>query len=178
MSLEAIYHITDNVLGIKERVEKCIEDYVREFNQKLENFTIPTSPCLDELDGVEFFGDGDASSVVSDIRRKFTCLYYSFKVKTLGEACDLLDVECHSACSFMRFKPTFAAKDKFGGVCFLGCSKFNYEIPAVLPSREERMDPSLSYGKFLVDTAPLKDLTAEEFIVEVFNEYMGCAVSI
>ena len=112
--------------------------------------------------------------MVEDIRKKFQCLYYSFLDKTLGETCDS---DCDDACAGQLFNSVFVAKDKFGGGSF---DNFNYEIPAVLPSREDRLKrllSSASYGRFLLDSASLKDLTAESFIIEVFNEYIGCAVS-
>ena len=57
MTLESIYHISDTVLNVQERVEDCIEDLVRTFNREREDFTIPEKPCEKELEGADFFGD-------------------------------------------------------------------------------------------------------------------------
>ena len=184
MTLESIYLISDTVLNVKERVEDCIEGIVKTFNRELVNFTIPEYPCNEALINTTFIGDDlKASNIVEDIKKKFECLYYSYLEKQLNRKCGSDDSDCNAACNGMLFTPVFLAKDKYGGKLNFGTftfdlGTFNYEIPVVLPSREDRLkSSSSSYGKFLLDSAPLKDMVAETFIIEVFNEYIGCAVS-
>mmetsp|Transcript_14025 Transcript_14025/g.41068 ORF Transcript_14025/g.41068 Transcript_14025/m.41068 type:complete len:137 (+) Transcript_14025:1275-1685(+) len=119
MSLESVYFISGTVLNIKERVENCIEGLVDEFNQNLENFEVPATPCADKLkypfpphEDVEFYGSMTAADVVADIKQKFDCLYYSFLAQT-GNNCTTNDCD-PNACRTMRFQPVFETKDKKG----------------------------------------------------------------
>ena len=54
---------------------------------------------------------------------------------------------------------------------------FDYQIPTYLPPLDERLGLD-GIGKFkpFDDTLPISDETAGEFVVEVFEEYMNCAV--
>lgn len=82
------------------------------------------------------------------------------------------------ACFGNLFNPVFEASDRFG-IDFFFTSEpphFDFDVPAFLPSREDRLDPKKSFGQFLWDVSPVADLVAEEFIVDLFDEYMGCAV--
>lgn len=137
-----------------------------------------------------------ANDTIADIKKKFDCLYYSFLVQTGGN-CTAKPQCDSSACEGMLFRPVFEAKDKWGIGFFsfffspfslYGIDEddiegpfFEYDIPAVLPSREDRLKYSSdqdSFGAFLLDYAPVKDKTAETFVVEVFEEFLGCAVSV
>ena len=82
--------------------------------------------------------------------------------------------DCETACLGMLFNPVFEASSRFGGFprspIFDLPQYFDYTIPAVLPSPR-------THGFFLHDIVQIKDLTAENFVVDVFEEFMGCAVS-
>mmetsp|Transcript_2549 Transcript_2549/g.3954 ORF Transcript_2549/g.3954 Transcript_2549/m.3954 type:complete len:1065 (-) Transcript_2549:183-3377(-) len=184
MTLESIYYISDTVLNVKERVEKCLTQLVDEFNKELSNFVVPDLPCEDDLknlDGeyIEFFGDLTAFNIMANIRKRFDCLYYSFMVNTnqAGNCTTCVTGSCYS----FRFFPVFLSQDRFNiGFLLSPSPTFDYNIPAVLPPLDDRLvnDFTTSYGNFLIDFAPLNDLTAELFIIEVFSEYMGCASDI
>ncbi|KAL9191170.1 hypothetical protein ACHAXT_000876, partial [Thalassiosira profunda] len=101
--------------------------------------------------------------------------------------------ECNTACpATMFFQPVFAASSPLGNFLeaaaasepsggFIGFF-FDYDSPANLPSREDRLTtaPSLtsSAGTFIFDTIPFVERTAEEFTIKVFSDYMGCAYDI
>ena len=59
----------------------------------------------------------------------------------------------------------------------IGGTFFDYQIPTYLPPLDERLGLD-SIGKFKTfdQTLPVSDETAGEFVVEVFEEYMNCAV--
>jgi len=70
--------------------------------------------------------------------------------------------------------PIFKAKaNAFGS--------FNYETPVELVSYKKRMKPTRGtkhYGKFYIDTMPdTYDFKAEGFMLDVYEEFVGCAVS-
>lgn len=197
LSLESIYHISDAVLNVRERVEDCLENLVEKFNSELENFTVPESPCNDTLtdpatgNDIGFFGGVTVEAIVADIKTKFECLHYSYLQKV---GLDCAAYSCAKSCFVPRllpFQPVFAAKDRFPRLpgtstffffSFINVNMFyDYEVPAILPSREDRLkNPSQSsdaYGSLLFDRSPFEELTAESFLIAVFNEYMGCAVS-
>lgn len=132
-----------------------------------------------------FFNFLDAEGIMEDIREKFLCLYYSHLASTSNDGCPITNgvascctgradsAECTDACpGSMRNSPIFEASDISGTVTGQRLV-FEYDHPAVLPSLEDRLDSSNLYGNFAFDLAPVIDLTAEELMVEVFNEYLG-----
>ena len=87
MSLEAMYHISDTVLGVEGQVEDCLQDIVDTFNSDPENFAV-SDPCRnileDDIGDPTFkfiFNAGGSLTVdriVDDFQQKFDCLRYSF----------------------------------------------------------------------------------------------------
>ena len=89
-------------------------------------------------------------------------------LKNIGPYCSIWDYSFEN-------KPLFqpASEDKIeGGSIFK--STFDYTFPAYLPSRAERFKKG---WMFTIDVYLTFDLTAENFIIDVFEEFMGCAVS-
>ena len=89
-------------------------------------------------------------------------------LKDKGPYCSIWDYSFEN-------KPLFqpASEDKIeGGSIFK--STFDYTFPANLPSRAERFKKG---WLFAIDVYLTFDLTAENFIIDVFEEFMGCAVS-
>ena len=121
----------------------------------------------------------------------------SYYVYAFGVDCDRLDIDdqeeiCSNACE--RDKSFFRIEDdtEFGRIEFevtvnddgeeVGTitskeSYWIYEIPASKPSLQERLDGADS-GRFFFDTLEVvTDSTAANFVVDIFTEYMNCAVS-
>lgn len=177
ISLDSIYEISDKYLATtSELVEECLIGLVQDFNRNRDrdNFTIPNNPCEVETESLE---DDVRNVVMNDINKKFNCLYNSYLRSTNGTTGDA------AACIGMwPFNPTFRGTASYFGF-------FNYDFPVVLPSREERRNnifggfSFLSYsarrtGYFRIDLLRgIDDRGPNRFIVDVFEEFMGCAVS-
>ena len=137
----------------------------------------------------------------ADMRSAFQCMTYSYFRITLGEDCDTLEgggrqAECESACNG-RFVSVFAGRrpsinifgfySSFAGLfgkpfdfrTYIDLSRyFDYDIPINLPSREDRKFPQgENYGRLLFDNVLTVDRAAG-FIVDVFDQFLGCAVSL
>mmetsp|Transcript_7547 Transcript_7547/g.9862 ORF Transcript_7547/g.9862 Transcript_7547/m.9862 type:complete len:849 (+) Transcript_7547:78-2624(+) len=163
ISLESIYQISETVLkGVKENVEDCMLDLVKTFNSERQNFSVPDVPCGEELP-VE---TPDRTNIIVDIKNKFTCLRESF-------LCQINDPKCVQSVPFTvcvtagmwPFWPVFS-----GVVTFFPIIGFSWTFPVTLPDPLTRKRT----GQFLFDFI-LEDTTAEEFIVDVFEEFVGCA---
>lgn len=130
---------------------------------------------------------------IADMRAGFKCMTYSFFRIGLGGECEpglgnslsARDTEeCKSAC-IGRVAPIFAGRRpwqywflKFFDNYNELSSYFDYDIPINLPSREDRKFPrGESYGRFFFDNFNTLDRAAA-FIVDVFDQFMGCAVSL
>ena len=251
MTLESIYQISSTVLNIKERLESCVKDILREFNRKLEWFVVPDRPCLHVLkreDGgyVEFSRGVTSDEIMQDIQDRFNCLKAGYVTRYLNQPCQdpvALETRCfdsndpHNCCIGGFLVPEFLSCGVGGGDCdndsqclgelvcgshncerefgwtsgwamhYSSCTygrpycntntcqyfkhvfhlrsdyiatpdglvePFDFQIPAVLPSRKIRS----IWSDFLFNNnVTVKDLTAEDFIIEVFDEFVGCAVS-
>jgi len=143
---------------------------------------------------------------IGDMTSAFKCMSYSYIRISLGEECDKLggvgrkaERECESAC-LGRLEPIFAG-GRPGILTFSSYSPFpfdftlnglsqyfDYDVPIDLPSREERLFgprgirfgsivliKSRSFGRLFFDRVPTVDRAAK-FIVDIFDEFMGCAV--
>ena len=202
VTLESIYSIADSGLTVKQRVDNCIQNLVQDFNNwsrtSPANFTVdtlPLRPCEVELmdpdnqgSFVDFGEDAlgvNASVIMADIRRRFTCLYYSFLADAgmCGDGTQLtccessVRSECRTACGV---QPVFPAD---GGVIELLGSDgqyFDHIVPVNLLPLEERINAMFSqmFENFSIDYSTPTELTAEKLIIAVFDEYMGCADSI
>ena len=132
---------------------------------------------------------------IADMRAGFKCMTYSFFRIGLGEECDTLSgrkAECESSC-IGRLAPIFAGRrpgiaifgfyysflSNFNFDTYIELSRyFDYDIPINLPSREDRKFPrGENYGRFFFDNINKLDRAAA-FIVHVFDQFMGCAVSL
>jgi len=170
-------------------------------------FTVPTDNiCEDELNADNLFQDVTTKNQAqTDINAALNCLYYSaLENSYTGAEYDCLDedgvidtctypLSCDSllplkreSCNFAcngRNDPIFKVRslDKRGGL-------FQYRIPTSLPSLDERLGRDSttgqltgeeSLGAFLPFDIALTatDEIAAEFTVEVFEEFMTCAVS-
>ena len=158
-------------------------------------FDVPTGHiCKTQLDADNLFQDASStkSKAQADINAAFKCLYYSAFVNSYNEGeydCDSLFIEakkgeCESACNGQN-DPIFEVKDR-DSTTKVG-KHFNYDVPTFLPPPEERTGRDnkgqLSGGESLGEFVPFDsalaatDETAAEFTVEVFEEFMTCAVS-
>ena len=233
------------MLNIKERLESCVRDILREFNRKLEWFVVPDRPCLHVLkreDGgyVEFSRGVTSDEIMQDIQDRFNCLKAGYVTRYLNQPCQdpvaletncvdsnnpssdccrrsvcgvgggdcMGDSEClgELVCGSRNCRREFGWTTEWAreyGCCTYGtpycntntCRRydpifivrswdsqnapvkpFDFQIPAVLPSPQDRIN-AVGFGNFLFDDTPFNDLTAEDFIIEVFDEFVGCAVS-
>ena len=164
--------------------------------------SVPSNPCEDTIQAIEneseliFRTPEDRADTLADIDLAIQCLYYSYFVYDFGESCDsLVDQvarnDCNSACG-NGVKSYFLTENdsEFGPVVFeidtssatdvpieSSGSYFRYRIPAILPSLEDRLSGADS-GRFFFDNLDVEtDSTAANFVVDIFTEYMNCAVS-
>ena len=108
LSLEGIYQIEKNSLEkFIDNIDECISDLVDEFNDDLENFTVPERPCDDEIpDSIDVEGsNARRDAIVEDIKEKFECIDASYKFQH----------------AFKRFDPVRMLREYFEA--FTGCAE-------------------------------------------------------
>lgn len=163
----------------------------------------PGNICEEELNADKLFQDEDVTKAEAqeDINAAFKCLYYSAFVNSYDGG-DVLDgvegettcnylytldqrEECKQAC-YERIYPIFEVRGNLMATNINRNRHFEYRVPASLPPPEERLGRdstgqstgATSLGIFKFDIAlAATDETAAEFAVEVFLEFMNCAVS-
>ena len=106
--------------------------------------------------------------VGADIQRAFDCLHYLYFVNPFGtnkKCTNLLDIQKGTCNSCVSGDPIF------------NLSGFDADDQTVvLPSRPNRVTGASDKGRFLLDDFVFNEPGAT-FIADVFEEYMGCAVS-
>lgn len=162
---------------------------------------VPNQPCQDVVDEIEeeasplsiFSKPEDKTNILEDIGNATRCLYYSYYVNDFGLACDRLAIDFQKRSCLNAFckeeKSYFRTEEdtEFGVVTF-GIDEsgneetsekkyWRYVIPASKPSLQERLDGAES-GQFAFDNLYTEaDSTAANFVVDIFTQYLNCAVS-
>lgn len=177
VSLESIYQISDKVLNsARENVEECMLGLVNDLNSERGKFEVPDKPCDDTLEeaAVTLELSVEIVELISaDITRNFTCLAESFRCQ-IQENCDVVKVVESCTSSSLGLLPMWPFHAIFSGEVEFFPIGFKWQFPISLPPPETRLRTG---GYFLLDILGTEDTTAERFIIDVFEEFMGCAVS-
>ena len=152
-------------------------------------FIVPEDPCTSVVDAIQFQGiwaldsfstirDSLKSSTKTNIDNTFQCLYYSYFV-TEYSCLNLTQPqreECQNACDNVKNPSFIIEASVFGDKNDEGY--FNYLFPAILPrQRDIPTFLQLELGVYGLADTSLTVENAATFIIDVFDEFMGCAVS-
>ncbi|KAL3786294.1 hypothetical protein ACHAW5_001907 [Stephanodiscus triporus] len=203
MTLQAMYQITKKALSPDAQIENCVRGIMDDFNQDPANFkatlpkprnvtnattnktttiTDPWEPCKSQVDLTfeNVLKQAIIDKTVANIKKRFKCLYYSYRNKVFGEDLDAIKEleagEERNPCLGFFDKPLFetATEDEIKGGGFGLAAFFDYKFfPAKLPSRDDRFKKGwlFDYDIFQeFDSAEAGDL-----VIAVFDEFSGCA---
>lgn len=189
VSLESIYQISDKVINsASENVEDCLLGLVNDLNSEPEEFVVPDKPCNVTLAGV-VLKVGEVDDIIDDIKRKFTCLVESFRCQIKSENCQqpLVVDYCYTSVATLSMAGTSSSMLPYnpifpGEVVYSPTFGFEWKFPISLPPKETRLRTNAYFlSDLLLGNSDLlsgnDDTTAERFIIDVFEEFMGCAVS-
>jgi hypothetical protein len=212
-------------LGPEAKVENCLQGITDDFNRELADFTLKNDdgkswmpgsilgedtkmmvksyfwdnwiPCEKEIDDLKMTTEFK-DRAINDIRHRFYCLYWSYRIITLDEGfedfypkypcIETLGDRKTTEGLFPYFRlSTFKSHTLTDGEpecvrpLFVTNSKSktnacDYKIPVELPSKEDRL--SKDQGHFEVDVIPKQNFEYEELIMEIFSDFVNCSVRI
>ena len=207
-------------------MENCLQGITDDFNRDLADFTLKNDdgnswkpgsilgtdtemmvrsffwdnwkPCKKEIADLLKMTPEFENRAINDIRHRFYCLYWSYRIIGLGEGFE--DFYPKDPCietlgtrkttegllPYFRLS-TFTSHTLTDGKpecvrpLFVTNSKSktsacDYKIPVVLPSKEDRL--SKDQGHFEVDVIPKQNFDNEMLIMDIFSEFVSCSVRI
>ena len=93
LSFEAIYQIADKTLfNLRELVDECIEDELDDFNEKLENYTVPDYPCDGYIPDSSLVKPEKKNEIIEDVKEKLECLHASYDLSHTYEKFSIQEV--------------------------------------------------------------------------------------
>ena len=154
------------MFNLRELVDECIEDELDEFNENLENYTVPSNLCDDYIPDSSLTRSGTKGEIIEDVREKLECLHASYDLSHTYEKFSIQGVlrdyfEVFKSCAISLPDPFV---DTFNGVRYglENCTSYfnNFQLSFV-DTIKNRVDSCLN--SFSAD-----ELTPDEqFAVDV-----------